>query len=72
MGSMTTQMLVNGSMKNVEHEVLIEHDIWQQFIHVRLQTRLLLTCELQLDAVTEAFQQLRKKVRSNLEYKQCF
>jgi hypothetical protein len=59
---MKAQFYVHENLKDTTYEVVNETDLWTQFIHVRLQTRLPLTGELQTDAISEAFLLLQKKV----------
>jgi hypothetical protein len=59
---MKAQFYVHETLKGTTYEVVNERDLWMQFIHVRLQTRLSLICELQADAIREALLLLRKKV----------
>jgi hypothetical protein len=59
---MKAQFYVYEDLKDTTYEVVSETDLWRQFIHVRLQTRLPLTCEHQADAISEALPLLQKKV----------
>jgi hypothetical protein len=56
------QIYVHENLTDTMYEVVNETDLWLQFIHIRLQTRLPLTCELQADAISEALLLLREKV----------
>jgi hypothetical protein len=56
------QIYVHENLAGTMYEVVNETDLWMQFIHLRLQTRLPLICELQADAISEALLLLRKKV----------
>ena len=59
---LTAQFYVHENLEDTPYEVVNKTDLWMQFIHLRLQTRLPLTCELQADAISEAVQLLEKKV----------
>ena len=50
------------NLEDTPYEVVNKTDLWAQFIHLRLRTRLPLTCELQADAISEALLLLQKKV----------
>lgn len=63
------QIYAHENLTGTKYEVVKETDLWMQFIHLRLQTRLPLICELQADAITEAFLLLRKKVAARVS---CF
>lgn len=56
------QIYVHETLTDTMYEVVNETDLWMQFIHLRLQTRLPLICELQADAIIEALLLLQKKV----------
>ncbi|KDR23802.1 probable Ufm1-specific protease 2 isoform X2 [Zootermopsis nevadensis] len=60
------QLYVHENLKDATYEVVSETDIWTQFVHVRLQTRLPLTCELQADAISETLVMLQKKVAAGV------
>jgi hypothetical protein len=59
---LTAQFYVRENLEDTAYEVVNKTDLWVQFIHLRLQTRLPLTCELQADAINEALLLLQKKV----------
>jgi len=59
---LTAQFYVHENLEDTPYEVVNKTDVWAQFVHVRLQTSLLLTCELQADAISEALLLLKKKV----------
>jgi len=59
---LTAQFYVHENLEDTPYEVVNKTDLWAQFIHLRLQTRLLLTCELQASAISEALLLLQKKV----------
>jgi hypothetical protein len=59
---LTAQFYVHENLEDTPYEVVDKTDLWAQFIHLRLQTRLPLTCELQADAISEALLLLQKKV----------
>jgi hypothetical protein len=59
---LTAQFYVQDNLEDTAYEVVNKTDLWMQFIHVRLQTTLPLTCELQADAISEALLLLQKKV----------
>lgn len=56
------QIYVHENFTDTMYEVVNETDLWMQFIHIRLQARLPLICELQADAISEALLLLQKKV----------
>jgi hypothetical protein len=56
------QFYVHENLTDTTYEVVNETDLWMQFIHLRLQARLPLICELQADAIREALLLLQKKV----------
>jgi len=59
---LTAQFYVHDNLEDAPYEVVNKTDLWAQFVHLRLQTRLPLTCELQADAISEALLLLQKKV----------
>jgi hypothetical protein len=59
---LTAQLYVHENLEDTPYEVVNKTDLWVQFIHLRLQTRLALTCELEADAISEALLLLQKKV----------
>ncbi|XP_069680582.1 ufm1-specific protease 2 isoform X2 [Periplaneta americana] len=61
-----TQFCVHENLKDTSYEVVNESDLWSQFIYVRLQTKIPLTCELQTDALSEAMLLLRKKLAAGM------
>ena len=65
---LTSQFYVHQNLEDTPYEVLNKTELWAQFVHLRLQTRLPLTCELQADAISEALLLLQKKVGGSNVY----
>ena len=59
---LTAQFYVHENLEDTPYEVVDKTDLWTQFVHLRLRTRLPITCELQANAISEALLLLQKKV----------
>lgn len=62
LSGLTAQFFVHENLEDTAYEVVNKTELWMQFIHLRLQTRLPLTFELQANAISEALLLLQKKV----------
>lgn len=60
--------LVHDKFEETKYEVLSMDELWKQFLHVRLNTVLPLTCEATINGVKNMMQNKRKKVNSWLIY----
>ncbi|XP_045459348.1 ufm1-specific protease 2 [Melitaea cinxia] len=56
--------LVHDKFEETKYEILQTEDLWKQFIHVRLNTVLPLTCEATIPGVKNVLQNKRKKIAS--------
>lgn len=54
--------IVHDKFEETKFEVLSENELWKQFLHVRLNTVLPLTCEATINGVKNMLQSKRKKV----------
>lgn len=54
--------LVHDKFEETSYEVLPPDELWKQFVHVRLNTVLPLTCEATIAGVKNIMQNKRKKV----------
>ena len=59
---MKAHFLVHDKFEETKYEVLSSEDMWKQFLHVRLNTILPLTCEATISGVKNILQNKRKKV----------
>lgn len=56
------QFYVHDRLDNAPYETVNEEDIWKQFVHVRLKTRIQLVCDWTPCSVKDACAVLHKKV----------
>lgn len=61
---MKAHFLVHDKFEETKYEVLSADDMWKQFIHVRLNTVLPLSCEATISGVKNVLQSKRKKIAS--------
>uniref|UniRef100_A0A2A4JZR1 Probable Ufm1-specific protease 2 n=1 Tax=Heliothis virescens TaxID=7102 RepID=A0A2A4JZR1_HELVI len=61
---MKTHFLVHDKFEETKYEVLSSEDMWKQFLHVRLNTILPLSCEATISGVKNILQNKRKKIAS--------
>ncbi|GLH15251.1 Probable Ufm1-specific protease 2 [Gryllus bimaculatus] len=59
-----TYFYVHDKLVETPYDVVNEATLWQEFIHVRLCSRLPLVCDLEHNAIKDAIQSLHKKVAS--------
>lgn len=59
---MKAYFLVHDKFEETKYEVLTVEDMWKQFLHVRLNTVLPLSCEATITGVKNILQNKRKKV----------
>lgn len=59
---MKTHFLVHDKFEETKYEVLSSDEMWKQFLHVRLNTILPLSCEATISGVKNILQNKRKKV----------
>ncbi|KAG6439468.1 hypothetical protein O3G_MSEX000798 [Manduca sexta] len=59
---MKTHFLVHDKFEETKYEVLSSDELWTQFLHVRLDTVLPLSCEATISGVKNIMQNKRKKV----------
>lgn len=68
---LVASFIVHGKTEETNYEILTEEDISQQFIIVRLQTRLPFMCNFQTDLVKDASTSLRKQVSNYFAFSNC-
>ncbi|CAH1635227.1 unnamed protein product [Spodoptera littoralis] len=61
---MKTHFLVHDKFEETKYEVLSSDEMWKQFLHVRLNTILPLSCEATISGVKNILQNKRKKIAS--------
>ncbi|CAG4940927.1 unnamed protein product [Colias eurytheme] len=61
---MKAHFLVHEKFEETQYEVFESEDLWKQFLHVRLNTILPLTCEATIPGVKNTLQNKRKKIAS--------
>ncbi|KAH9641036.1 hypothetical protein HF086_015132 [Spodoptera exigua] len=61
---MKTHFLVHDKFEETKYEVLNSDEMWKQFLHVRLNTILPLSCEATISGVKNILQNKRKKIAS--------
>ncbi|CAB3228369.1 unnamed protein product [Arctia plantaginis] len=61
---MKAHFLVHDKFEETKYEVLNSEDMWKQFVHVRLNTVLPLSCEATTSGVKNILQNKRKKIAS--------
>ncbi|XP_075972965.1 UFM1 specific peptidase 2 [Anticarsia gemmatalis] len=61
---MKAHFLVHDKFEETKYEVLSADDMWKQFVHVRLNTVLPLSCEATISGVKNVLQTKRKKIAS--------
>ncbi|XP_037297202.1 ufm1-specific protease 2 [Manduca sexta] len=61
---MKTHFLVHDKFEETKYEVLSSDELWTQFLHVRLDTVLPLSCEATISGVKNIMQNKRKKIAS--------
>ncbi|XP_072941777.1 probable Ufm1-specific protease 2 [Epargyreus clarus] len=61
---MKPYFLVHDKLEETKYEVLESDEMWKQFLHVRLNTVLPLTCEATVPGVKNILQNKRKKIAS--------
>lgn len=55
---------VHDRLEKTTYEIVSESDIWKQFVHLRLKTRLLLVCDCTAESIKNSCSALHKKVSS--------
>jgi len=53
---------VNNRLEETTFEIISEHDIYSQFVHIRLMTQLPLVCGTTVESIRESFLSLRKQL----------
>ncbi|CAH0628839.1 unnamed protein product [Chrysodeixis includens] len=61
---MKAHFLVHDKFEETKYEVLSSDEMWKQFLHVRLNTILPLSCEATMSGVKNVLQNKRKKIAS--------
>lgn len=61
---MKAHFVVHDKFEEVEYDVLSSEEMWKQFVHVRLNTTLPLSCEATIAGVKNVMQNKRKKIAS--------
>lgn len=59
---MKAHFLVHDKFEETQYDVFSAEDLWKQFLHVRLNTTLPLSCEATITGVKNIMQNKRKKV----------
>ena len=59
---MKAHFLVHDRFEETSYEVLSADELWKQFLHVRMNTVLPLSCEATIQGVKNIMQNKRKKV----------
>lgn len=60
------KFIVNGRLTRVEYTVVEEEEIYSEFIHIRLKTKMPLVCDLNQEAIVEAINQLSGEMCTNM------
>lgn len=59
---MKAHFLVHDKFEEISFDILSPDDLWRQFLHIRLNTTLPLSCEATIAGVKNVLQNKRKKV----------